>query len=112
MTLPNVSGAVSAWGGVIDFVLVGKRQVDFKTVEALYQRTTYGTRQPLSAQAVAIKPEGQRAWRWEVLHIAPPAPFGLDDIVIFDEVRYRVMSKKDYSKFGYLAYEIAQDYQK
>ena len=110
-SFPNLSNAVNAWAQPLKFFLVGKDQRDFMTEEVLYPKIAYGVRQPMKAQQLMMKPEGQRAWKWETIHSRPDLVLNIDDIVVFNEVRYRVMAKKDYSEYGYLEYEIMQDYQ-
>jgi hypothetical protein len=108
--LPNVGGAIGAWAAPLEFMLVGKEQRDFQTVEVLYPKRARGIRAPLKAQEIAMKPEGERAWRWEAIHCTPSLQLRIDDVVIFAGVRYRVTGKKDYAEYGYLEYEILQDF--
>lgn len=109
--LPNLSTAVGAWSSKISFAVVGKRQQDFETVETLIPKTAYGMFQPMRPQLLNIKPEGERSWRWQELYVSPSCELSVDDIVVFDRVRYRVMSKQDFSYYGFVRYELLQDYQ-
>ena len=108
--LPNLNPAISAWSQRLEFVLIGKSQEDFKTVETYIPKTVLGVRQPLKAQDIAIKPEGQRAWKWELIHASPSLVLMVGDIIEFSEGRYKVMAKRNYSEYGYMEYEICQGF--
>lgn len=110
-TLPNVSEALPGWFQDMTFDLVTKSLVNYEVVEVLTTISTKGVRQPMSAQSISIKPEGQRAWKWETLHCLPNVKLNVDDIVIFDNVKYRVMHRWNWSEYGYLEYEICQAYE-
>jgi hypothetical protein len=112
--LPNMMPAVNAWAQTLQFVVVGRESVDFKTVETYSPIKGRGMRVPMTAQQLQIKPEGQRAWKWERIFCSPSIQLEVNDIIIFGlnskETRYRVMAKTDYSEYGYLEYEIVQDF--
>ena len=100
-----------SWFQPLTFDLVTKTVVDYEVQEVRQTIQTQGVRQPMSAKQLEIKPEGQRAWQWETIHCLPDVKLKVDDIVIFDGVRYRVMQKWDWSEYGYLEYHIHQAYE-
>ena len=108
--LPDVSDALLDWFQNMTFDLISKAITDYDLTETATTISTKGVRQPFSAQQLSIKPEGQRAWKWETLHCLPNVKLNPDDVVVFNGVRYRVMEKLDYSEYGYLEYHIIQDY--
>lgn len=108
--LPQMGEVIVSWFQPMTFDLVTKGIQDYDLAESLTTIQTQGVRQPFSVQQLAIKPEGQRAWKWETLHCLPDVKLNPDDIVIFNQVKYRVMEKLDYSEYGYLEYHIIQDY--
>ena len=110
-TLPNVSDVLPDWFQSITFQVVTKDLEDYEVVETLTTITTQGVRQPMNAQRIAIKPEGQRAWKWETIHCLPDVKLNIDDIIILDGVKYRVMHKWNWAEYGYLEYEICQAYE-
>lgn len=109
-TLPNVSDVLPDWFQPLTFDVVTKTIVNFENQETVRTITTQGVRQPMTAQQLAIKPEGQRAWKWETLHCLPDAVLQVDDIVIFNGVKYRVMQKWNWSEYGYCEYHICEAY--
>lgn len=110
-TLPNVSEVLPDWFQKMTFDVVTKTIVNYEVVEVLTTISTEGVRQPMSAQSISIKPEGQRAWKWETLHCLPNVKLNIDDIVIFNGVKYRVMNQWNWDEYGYLEYEICQAYE-
>lgn len=109
--LPQVGDVLPSWFQTLTFTLVTKYLVDYEVQEVLVTITTQGVRQPMNAQQLSIKPEGQRGWKWETIHCLPNVKLKLDDIIIFDNVKYRVMEKWDWSEYGYLEYHICQAYE-
>lgn len=108
--LPNMASAVSAWMQSLSFSLVTKTIVDFVETETLITVLTKGVRVPLKPQELLIKPEGQRSWRWEHIFALTTLELNIDDIIIFDSRKYRVMSKSDYSEYGYIDYQICESF--
>ena len=70
-----------------------------------------GVWQPLKDEALELKPEGQGSWEWIWIH-AQVSQLNLEtaDKVIFNNKRYKVMQKKDYSLNGYVEYQLCRDY--
>lgn len=108
--LPQMGEVLPSWFQTMTFDLVTKSLADYEVKETLQTITTQGVRQPMSAQQLSIKPEGQRAWRWETLHCLPNVQLKVDDIVIFDGVKYRVMQRWNWAEYGYLEYHICEAY--
>lgn len=112
--LPNMMSAVNAWAQTLQFVVVGRETIDCKTVETYLPRRGRGMRVPMTAQQLQIKPEGHRAWKWERITCTPSIQLEVNDIIIFglpsSDTRYRVMAKTDYREYGFIEYEIVQDY--
>lgn len=110
-TLPNVADVLPDWFQDLRFDIITKSLVNYEVEEVIVPVATYGVRQPMSAQQIAIKPEGQRAWKWETIHCLPDVPLRIDDVVVFGNQRYRVMQKWDWSEYGYQEVHICQAYQ-
>ena len=110
-TLPNVADVLPDWFQDLRFDIITKALVNYEVEEVIVPVATQGVRQPMSAQQIAIKPEGQRAWKWETIHCLPDVPLKIDDVVVFGNQRYRVMQKWDWSEYGYQEVHICQGYQ-
>ena len=109
--LPQVGHVLPGWFQPLKFEIITKSLVNYEVEEVVIEVNTQGVRQPMTAQKLAIKPEGQRAWKWGTLHCLPDVPLKVDDKVVFGSKTYRVMNKWDWSEYGYLEYEICQGYE-
>lgn len=108
--LPNVNAAITGWFQPMTFERVCKTQVDGYTQEINTVIHTRGCRQPLSPYDLSIKQEGERSWNWEMMHCLPEVVLKTDDIIKFQGVPYRVMKIFNWAQYGYMQYEIAQDF--
>ncbi len=71
-----------------------------------------GVWQPLKNEALQLKPEGQRSWEWIWIHaVAGSLNLETADKVIFNNKRYKVVEKKDYSLNGFVEYQLIRDYE-
>lgn len=111
--LPNLSGPVRAFSQRLTLVKITKELVDCEIQETQTVLNVRGVRQPLNAQELEILNRGQRAWKWECLHILPNPRTDLkpDDVVLFKGARYRVKEKYDFTEYGYIEYLIAQTFE-
>lgn len=111
-TVPNMSGALTDWFQPMEFVRVRKIVKNFQLVEVNERIPFRGVIQPLHARDLILKPEGQRAWTWFMLHAQTSLILSVDEIVHYDCVPTRVMARNNYALYGYVSYELVQDYDK
>lgn len=111
-TLPDVSGAMQNYFQKMIFTQLIKTVVNFQAVETPTNTEFQGVWQPLSDQQLEMKPEGQRSWSWFMLHSEPSLILKPDDEVTYQGQNYRVMTKTDYTNYGYIEYHLSQDYNK
>lgn len=109
-TVPNVGGAMLDWFQPMTFVQVLKRIVGFQAFETATAILFRGVVQPLQARRLLLKSEGQRAWTWLWMHSDPSLRLEVDDVVVYLGVQTRVMARKDYTIYGYIEYELCQDW--
>lgn len=109
-TIPDVSGAMRDWYQPMIFGQVTKTIEGFQVIETMVETTFQGVVQPLSPRRLALKPEGQRAWTWLMLHAEPVLSLEVDEVVVYLGVQTRVMAKEDYAIYGYVYYELVQDW--
>lgn len=109
-TVPNVNGAMLNWFQPMIFTVVTKIVVGGEVVETGTPINFRGVIQPLSNRDLLIKPEGERAWTWYMLHADPSLALNVDDVVNYLGQQTRVMARKDYRLYGYIYYELIQDY--
>lgn len=109
-TIPNVGGAMRNWFQPMVFSRVFKETVGFQVVESASPVDFHGVIQPLTERRLALKPEGQRAWTWLWLHADPVLTLEVDEVVTYLGVQTRVMARTDYALYGYISYELVQDW--
>lgn len=109
-TVPDVSGALKDWFQPMVFEQVAKTVSGFQLVENGTPTNFWGVIQPFTNRELLLKPEGQRAWTWLMLHAEPGLALEVDEVVSYLGVQTRVMAKKDYTLYGYVQYELVQDW--
>lgn len=109
-TLPNVVAAMASWFVGIVFGVITKTNVDYEIQETIETISFRGVWQPFKPEQLAIKPEGQRSWRWFMVHAEIGLILETDECIIYKGVRYRVMDRLDYQEYGYVQYDIVNDY--
>lgn len=111
-TLPNMQGAMLDWFQILTFTQIKKVVENFNLIEKTYSTSFQGVKQPFTAQELMMKPEGQRSWKWFTIHAFPDLVLTTDEIINFGGENYRVMQKSDFTEYGYVMYQICQDYTK
>lgn len=109
-TLPDMSSALFDYLQPMVFEVITKNIVNFQSTEVAAFLNLNGVIQPFSAAQLLIKPEGQRAWAWYMLHADTSTLLKNDDAVKYLNIQYRVMSTTDYSAYGYVEYHLISDY--
>ena len=72
---------------------------------------TLASIQPLSARALAVKPEGQRNWQWLQLHTGTNVDLKNNDRIKIKGTLYKVMAKYDYSRNGFFEFHVVLDFE-
>lgn len=110
--MPQMAAAFSGWMQNITMSVFTQKVVDNGLVEDHWNEICFaGTIQPLSARAIALKPEGQRAWDWFQIHTFSRLEISTNDRISWEGQIYKVMAVKDYGLNNYVEYHIVQDYQ-
>ncbi len=110
--LPNVRTTITSWFRPIVLGRITKTVVDFEVVETIRELRCMGVIQPFGPAQLRLKPEGQRSWEWKMLHTTPDVHLENDERFKIRGVPFRVMSNQDFVDYGYMAYELVQDYTK
>lgn len=108
--LPDVGNAMEGIFYPITAVTVQKQEIGGFVKEICLTVKTKGVVQPMRAQEVEIKYEGQRTWKYFTLHCLPNLNLKPDDAVIIKDTRYRCLGKEDYSIYGFIKFDLAEDY--
>lgn len=113
-SLPNMSQTIQSWFLNLTFEIVERVQIgaDFKVDWNTKQTINVkGVVQPPSDKDLKILPEGSWAWEWLMLHCLPNAQIEVNQFVRYDGTVYKVMKKKDWSKYGYVRYYLLEAFQ-
>lgn len=108
--LPSMRRTITGWFRPLVLGRIIETIKDLQVVQKVTQVKTYGTIQPFSAQQLKLKPEGERSWKWWMLHVLPETQIKLGEYFWYQGSKYRTMSDRNYSEYGYVEYELVQDY--
>lgn len=110
--LPNMTNTIMNWFLNITFERV-ERVLDgadwVETVTGTIE--TKGVVQPPRDEDLKIYPEGTWSWQWLMVHCLPNVQLKTNDYIKYDGVVYKVMGKKDWTKYGYVRYMLAEAFQ-
>lgn len=110
--LPNMANTITSWFLNITFEVVERTLDGADWVETTINTiNTKGVVQPPRDIDLEILPEGTWSWEWLMLHCLPDVQLNTNQYIIYDGTLYKVMSKKNWSKYGYVRYTILQAYQ-
>lgn len=111
--LPNMSETIKSWFLHITFEYV-TRTISEDSADVVQETSqtinTLGVVRPPSAQELKLMPEGAWSWEWLQIHCLPDVILETNQYVIYDEKKYKVMDKKDYTKYGYIRYTLLEAY--
>lgn len=108
--LPNVSTTIQGWFRPLTLIFVNSSVEDMKVKTGKRKFKCQGMIQPFTMQRLRMKPEGERAWKWKLLHTTPNVDLDVGDDFTIKDTPYRVMGKADWSEYGINAYELVEDY--
>lgn len=109
-TIPDASDALRDWFQLMQFRQVVKQNIGYQVVEDALPTNFWGMIQPLMPRRLYQKPEGQRAWTWFLVQAEPALVLKVDDVVAYNGIPTRVMARKNFENFGYVEYELVQDW--
>jgi len=108
--LPQMTGTLNDWLMPMKFNRVTKTVIAGEVVETMIEVNFRGVIQPLKNRDLMLKPEGQRSWTYQWLHAEPGLDLNTDDVIVFQGKQTRVVALKDYRLYGYIEYQLCQDY--
>lgn len=109
-SLPNMREAMLDWFQVLTFTLIRKETINFQLVETKTPITFRGIVQNGTPSTLEMKPEGQRKWDYIDIWATPELKLGIDDVFGYMGKNYRIISKNDWSQYGYNQFQAVEDY--
>ncbi len=109
--MPQMATTLDGWMNPITLVRIRQTLVDSVPQDNRTTITFQGVIQPLKPEEIALKPEGQRSWKWLQIHVVS----GSNDLANNDRIEYggdtfKLMGNKDYSLNGYIEYHAVKDF--
>lgn len=108
--LPDVSAAVMTLLQPVSVNLVIQQLINgyYKPIKNITVQTQASI-QPLP-QELAIKMEGERNWRWSLIHILPNVLLNNNDLITLFGIQYKVMKKENWAQYGYISYFVVENF--
>ena len=110
--MPQMGATLNGWEIPLELIKITQDVVegDLSTTETKIQFK--GVWQPLKMEQLELKPEGERSWEWIWIHAkSNTLHLNTADKVVFNNKRFKVTDKKDYSLNGFIEYELFRDYE-
>jgi hypothetical protein len=106
--LPNMAATIQGWFLNITFEIVDRVMVgaDWQTQVVKRVKTKGVVRPP--KDNLEILPEGTWNWEWLEIHCLPNLNLQNNQFIRYDGKVYKVMARKDYSKYGYIRYTVLE----
>ncbi len=108
--MPSMRSTIMGWLRPITLTRIIKRVVDFETKETEVRTQTRGMVQPFTATELLIKPEGERSWKWWMIHATPDLVLQTDEVIVYQGTKLRIMQQLPYEANGYVQYHAIEDY--
>lgn len=109
--MPQMSAAFEGWMIPITLQKIMQEVIDGFVQDETIDITFNGTVQPLSPDAIKLKPEGQRSWEWLQIHCFSGAQnLVTNDRVLYNGKPFKIMAVLDYSLNNYIEYHLVKDY--
>lgn len=110
--MPNMADTLTGWEVPLTLIKITQSIVDGDRVENKQTINFLGVWQPLRDEQLQFKPENIRSWAWYWIHAkSGTLDLKTGDKIEFNNIRYKVMARKDYKLNGYIEYEVIEDYQ-
>lgn len=109
--LPNMSQTIIGWFQPITFVKLTRTVVDYEQVLTDTKINTQGVVQPYKPEPLEIQQYGTQSWIWQDMHCLPDVTLNTDEIIIYQNVKYKVLYKKDYTEYGYVEYMLCETFE-
>lgn len=108
-SLPNMSSTITSWFLNLAFETVERVLDGADWTEITIQTiNTKGVVQPPRDEDLKIYPEGTWSWEWLLIHCLPDVQLEVNQYIKYDSTTYKVMAKKDWTKYGYVRYTVLE----
>lgn len=109
--LPNMSQTIVGWFQDLTFGVVTSTVVDYERQVVINYVNTKGVVQPYKPEPLEIQEAGVRSWSWLMIHCLPDLQLFNNDYITYEGLRYKVLMRSDYSKYGYMEYIVCESFE-
>ena len=112
-SLPDLSDVMTQWEVPMTANYVTQTVVDGVVTDTAVSKAIKGIMQPLKAEEVLLKDEAQRNWSWYQVQVRQDLYGELypTQILILNNIPYKIMAKKDWVLNGYREYHAIRDFE-
>lgn len=107
--LPDVSAAVMEFLQPTVVNLIKQQLINGYYEPIPSKVNTQASIQPME-QALAIKMEGERSWKWSIIHILPNVDLQNNDKIILFGITYKIMKRENWFQHGYIRYFVVEEF--
>lgn len=109
-TLPNMADTVANWFQLVVMDKITKTIVNFQVVETTAPLQFQGVVITAPQRKLVMAANGQRLWKVKSIFCWPTVLLAPDDVILYENIQYRIMAGADYKQYGYMEYWLVQDY--
>lgn len=110
--LPHPVSGLIDWALAVDLIQI-VQEVVLGDVQVTETRIPFkGVVIPMKTEEIALKPSEQQSWEWLYVFTFPNVVLANNDRIVYNNVAYKVMDRRDYSAYGHVEYHIVKDWQK
>lgn len=106
--LPNMSQTIKDWFQPVTFGVVKTEIVDYERQITVENVNTQGVVQPYKPEPLEIQQAGVQSWSWLMIHCLPDLQLSNNDFIFYENTKYKVLMRSDYSKYGYMQYIVCE----
>ena len=112
MPLPKIQFALNGWEVPVTLEkITSSTIVDFEKVNIKESINFQGVVQPLTAEALKMKPLETRSWEWLMIHTRTSVEIVTGDLIEYEGKEFKVMFDKNYSSYNYYEYHLVKNYE-
>lgn len=110
--MPQMGAAFAGWTSRITLSKITEVIKDGLVSSVSEEICFNGVIQPLSAEKILLKPEGQRSFQWLQIHcFATKNNLATNDRIVYNGRKFKIMAEYDYSLDNFIEYHAIQDFE-
>jgi hypothetical protein len=111
MPIPQIQSAFNGWESPITMVKLTSSIVDYEKVSVREEIKFKGVVQPLTPEALKLKPLESRSWEWLMIHCKDGTAISTNDLIEFEGQEFKVEFRNRYKLNGFFEYHLVKNYE-